>query len=415
MNIRVSHNFRINISFILLATMLSACASHTKLIHDSQYKISQNDFRAGDPENALRDFPKKEDNGFITTSEKAWLQLWTDNQDIIDLEKISNTLDDRKQISVSRETQHFFLSQTEDGYIPGEHEIIVLHLISAMQFLKVKKWTEAEVEARRAAFYLQSYFPEDKEHFDDPALRIWLAGIWTALGLWSEAVVDLRKAKMLNPSLALDKWISSPTPPPDFSLTFNGAGPDVKWNNDSTPFISNPTPEPKDEAHSDTAIWYDRHLQRNTQIRELIEKSNYFSESLAISASTNAKKTSGFVASSAIKGIGIVTGAAVVGIGLVAIAHGASGSAVGYIIGGGIFLGTYLWKQGDKTSAEINNWAESDRKEQIEKMQTYRFIRFLPNWISLSATKYKSDLIKSRQLEIQSPNGKNTVHFIQKF
>lgn len=411
----MSKYFRKNICLLVLSILTSACASHTNLIHDSQYQTSQNDFRAGDPESAIQDFPKKEQNGFITTTEKAWLQLWTDKQEIVDLEKISSSLDERKQVSVSRETQHFFLSQTEDGYIPGEHEIIVLHLISAMQFIKIKKWEAAEVEARRAAFYLQSYFPDDKEHFDDPALRLWLAGIWTALGQWSEAVVDLRKAKQLNPTLALDELISSPKPPLDFSLILDGSGPEVHWNDSITPTLVNLTPKPSEQIQCDTKAWYDRHLLRNTQIRDLVEKSNYLSESLAISTSANAKKSSGYAASTAIKGVGILAGGAVIGLGLAVIGHDPSGSLVGYLLGSGFLLGAYFWKQADKTSAEINNWAENDRKEQIEKMQTYRFIRFLPNWISLSTAKHKPDLGKSRTINIQSRSNKTNVYFIQRF
>ena len=45
--------------------------------------------------------------------------------------------------------------ETEDGYFPAEHELIVFHLVTALAFIQKSRCADALVEARRAGRYLE--------------------------------------------------------------------------------------------------------------------------------------------------------------------------------------------------------------------------------------------------------------------
>ncbi len=168
-----------------LALIVNTAACTTRQINrNSEYKTSEAAFRSGDLNQAINRFPKKEAGGFITSVEKSWLGFWNGNTNNEDLMNQVSTLDQRRYTSLLRETEYFFYNESEDGYIPAEHEIIVMHILNAMFYLRQEQWDKSRVEARKAVFFLQNYFREDQEHFDDPALRIWLSGIWAALGEW---------------------------------------------------------------------------------------------------------------------------------------------------------------------------------------------------------------------------------------
>jgi hypothetical protein len=192
--------------FVALNFSLSACTSQT-LIRNKDYSDSVLAFKSGQPEDALQFFPKQEDGGFITTIEKSWLRLWTHkSEDPKKLLQLSQSLDERNFTRISRETEYFFYSETEEGYIPAEHEVIILHLLAATYFIKEEKWDSARVEAKRATFFIQSYVKDvDKVAFDDPALRLWLGSLWAALGEWEEAKVDFRRASTMTGDKRLEK------------------------------------------------------------------------------------------------------------------------------------------------------------------------------------------------------------------
>lgn len=181
-------------------------ARQKKIIRDWEYQDAQAAFKGAEPSRALEYFPQKEQHDFVTSIEKAWLGLWAGDNKSEDLLEQAKTLDERKFTSVSREAEYFFYSESEDGYIPAEHEIIGMHLISSMYFMETAQWSKARVEAKKAVFYLQNYFPEHQSHFDDPALRIWLAGIWAALGEWGEE--DLKTFRFVR---FMPSWISMST------------------------------------------------------------------------------------------------------------------------------------------------------------------------------------------------------------
>ena len=401
----------------LLAVLSLAGCSTSQVIRDSEYKFSQAAFAFSDPEKALAEFPKKEKSGFVTSVEKSWISLWTDRADQKDLLKQANTLDDRKYTSISREAEYFFFSESDEGYIPAEHEVVVMHLVSAMYFLKNQQWSEARVEAARAAYFLQSFFSPDQKHFDDPALRLWLAGIWAALGEWNEAQVDLRKAFELGGEKNLLPFLAETKVPKDLNIIFEGAGPQVTWN------FGNPIPEfsqkeerPIYKISFSTLPWFRRHQLRNSAIRDQVMASHYMSQYYGVQLGKGSEQAVGAISTGALKATGIIIGTAIVAGGIYLIASAGvsgGGEALGYIAVAGALAGRYFWEQGEQVSRSYSRSVREYEERAKEDLKTYRFVRFLPSWISF--TEDKSVVGVGKEISVQAPNSGTKVKFIQKF
>nr|BFD58605.1 hypothetical protein CKG001_07120 [Bdellovibrio sp. CKG001] len=398
-------------------SLLSACSSK-QIIRDSEYTLSEAAFRSGDINQALDRFPQKEQHGFVTSIEKAWLGLWNGESENSDLLKQAKTLDERNFTSVSREAQYFFYSESEDGYIPAEHEVIIMHLLSSMYFLRSEKWTEARVEAQRATFFLQNYVKDGQSHFDDPALRLWLAGIWAALGEWSEAQVDLRKAYELSKNKNLLPLLEQTKAPEKFSVIFEGGGPEIIWHEGvlQPEFLEKSAP-PLTAVHFTTLPWFLRHQERNSQIRNIVMKSNYMTQYYGLNTSVGAEKTLGFAASNTLRAAGLLIGSAIIGGGLYALASTGSsgaGEVAGYIIGAGYLAGSEIWKKGDQVARSFDESAAESKKSGLENLRIYRFVRFMPSWISVSI-KPESIIPPAKGLNLKSPKSPTSVVFLQRF
>src|ERR1035437_8509985 len=113
-------------TLIAVALLDVACASH-RVIRDSKYEDSVNAYRRGDIDTALRKFPHGEKGGFITSVEKSWLAMWSENFDPTSLQEQVKTFDKRNFISLSREAGYFLFQEAEEGYVPSESEVVVLH------------------------------------------------------------------------------------------------------------------------------------------------------------------------------------------------------------------------------------------------------------------------------------------------
>ena len=105
------------------------------------------------------------------------------------------------QVSISDEITALSFSEKVDRYYPSEHEAILTHLILGMYYLKSPEPDKVKVELRRAARYLEANYDTDRKHFDSSSLRIWLASMWSAVGEWKTAQVDLKVALKLDPTL----------------------------------------------------------------------------------------------------------------------------------------------------------------------------------------------------------------------
>lgn len=403
----------------LLGTSITLTGCSTRqIIRDSEYKHSTASFVSGDLDQALERFPTKEPGGFVTSIEKSWLALWNGETKHEELLKQASTLNSRQFTSVTRETKYFFYNESEDGYIPAEHEIIILHLINAMYFLRNEKWEQARVETQRATFFIQNYFKEDQSHFDDPALRLWLAGLWAALGEWQEAQVDLRKAYELSGNKALLPLIEMPRPPEQLTVFFDGTGPTVNWMEERpNPEFRDTSTPPSTAIKFPTLPWFLRHEERNSAIRSVVMKSNYMAQYYGLNTSVGAEKSVGFVASNSLRAVGIASGALVIGGGLYLLTQsGASGAgeAAGYIVATGLFIFEELWDKGNKVAQSFAESAQESKKIGLENLHTYRFVRFLPSWISLSLSE-EAPGATAKTLTLHAPKAKTSVRFIQRF
>lgn len=397
--------------------MLSACSTH-QIIRDSDYDLAISAFKSGDIEQALQRFPKKEVGGYITSLEKSWIALWTEEKGHADLTRQAATLEDRKFTSVTREAKYFFYSESEDGYIPAEHEIIVMHLINAMYFMKNDKWDEARVETQKATFFIQNYFKDDQSHFDDPALRLWLGGLWATLGEWQDAQVDFRKAYELSKNKDLLPLIDASRPPANLTLVFDGSSPTLKWREDApAPEFHNETAAPKLTIAFSTLPWFLRHEERNSEIRSIVLNSNYMAQYYGLSTTVGAEKSLGFVASNSLRMAGLISGAVIIGGGLYLLAQSGvtgGGDAVGYIFAAGALVFGELWSEGNKVALKFDRSASETKESGLKNLRTYRFVRFLPNWISLTPEEVPA-LGSAKVLSLSAPFAKTSVRFLQRF
>lgn len=408
----------------LLGLLLSACASST-LIRDQDYAPSVKAAQAGHFDKALQDFPPKEEGGFITSIEKAWLTYWklsdadlqTENGVVLLNERLGSlqkqilTFEDRKFVSLSRESKYFLFQESEEGYVPSEPEIAVLHLISAQFFLKLGRNDDAKVELRRANFILQGAFDIHQNHFDDPALRIWSGSLWLALDDWQEAQVDFRRAAELSGNLRLKKLSELRFPPKKLELVFTGATPELKWADKAwqPSFIEDKEqPSMSYAIHFSTYPWYQQQLQRNTELRTVLLKSNYMAQSLSIKTAATTKRVGSRVWTTTLKIAGVVAVAAGV-----AAAVAAPQAAYG-IVGIGAMSGFGLWKLSEEEQNRFDEKINAGEDQDFRDLRTYRFVRFLPNWISVAWEEDKSHpLVMAIQNEhAVSPGGVQKTNVI---
>lgn len=389
----------------------SGCTT-TQILRDKDYQYPMSAFRSGNAEKALDVFPKREEGGFITSIERAWLGFWSDRPDVDSLLKQTRTFDDRKFVSLTREAKIFLTQESEEGYVPSEHEVVILHLVSAMNHMALEKWDEAEVEARRAAFYLQNPFNENQPHFDDPALRIWLATVWSALGRWDAAQVDLRRAASLSGDVRLRELAERSQAPANVTLTFDGVGPDLEWRPSSPlPDFKTPGEAPKDVGLTfATSPWYEHHRERNTVLRDSLVKSNYMAQYIGIETLDTASRGVGSAGAITLGVAGVTTGIAIVAGGVyLAAAAGLSGEALGYVLIAGTGLATYAYDGAKQMYRDVHRSADEEEKRRLEDLRTYRLVRFMPNWISIETHESKAQI--GRRKDLRSPRSKTTATF----
>ncbi len=212
------------------------------------------------------------------------------------LVNLADRLDEKKTFYVSKQAKSFFFQETEEGYLPSEHEVILLHIIASMSFLQSGDLDRARIEARKAAFYLEANFSA-AGRFDDPVLRLWMVAVWLGLGDWQNAKVNLRVARQLLPNSEgqwMDKLLSSSSPPAFFDFYTTGNGMEVEAvqkdsatvleNSHRVKFIELSAGEFKRIALPgvSTNSWYLRHQERGFLARDVLERSRYCTESAAL-------------------------------------------------------------------------------------------------------------------------------------
>ncbi len=204
--------------------LVSAC-SQDRLLTKQDYQQRQNDFMQGDAAEALCDFPRRTEQGdFITTMEQGYLNLNQGKPQIDPLQRQADLLQDRVRYNVSREAKAFFYLQTPEDYDASEHEVIWLHFLLSWGYSLQGKYEDACVEARIAGSLLTLPWSPNG-HFDDPAMRLFLAGLWTMCSEWQEAQVDLRAAWFMDHSLTwAGELADRESPPANLFVVLGGPG-----------------------------------------------------------------------------------------------------------------------------------------------------------------------------------------------
>ncbi len=397
----------LKVGFIFIfGLFLSACAS-TDLIQQSEYNYTRTYLKQSEPGKALAEFPKKEVGGFITTVEKGYLDLLAGKASPKTLLPVSDDVEKRKVTYVSKEMEYFY-KETEEGYFPAEHEVIFLHLLTGLSFAQIGDAKSARVEAMKAAFYLQGHFAEHQGDFDDPSLRLLLASLWLYCDEWEHARVDLRVAAKLSKEFSWAAKVAEQTnPPKQMFVVLAGIGPEPKWrpstgsqyltgyeslrfdlsfeernlsitdNKSNFPLISRDA----------TANWYDRHQKRNTDLRDILQGSKYMAKAtgaLGLAATEHSATT---IFASSVFAVGTLLAVAIAAPVLYLASETGSSELIGYglVAALGVFS-KFSHDAGDIFQSGTKS-ANKRLEENLETASTYRFVRFLPDYVYAGISK----------------------------
>ena len=403
-------------SLYFLLLLLTAGCSQNALLTKQDYQASRSDFMRGDAGEALFDFPHRAEQGdFITTMEQSYLNLIQGKPEIEGLQKQAEVLESRVRYHVSREAKTFFYLQTPEDYYASEHEVIWLHFLLSWGYSLQGKYTDACVEARVAGSLLSLPW-SPSGHFDDPAMRLILAGLWTMCGEWEEARVDLRAAWFLDNSLVWARDLAErEQPPAQLFMIFGGPGPEVTWDSGLS---ANPLRSGRQvrfvlrgkkstlsitesngvsvQSHisPDAGPWYERHLARESELHELILDSAYGGK-----AAVSGTVAGGRIA--ATTSLGLAVGLGGTALGAAIIYYGGNGDALYYglaLAGISIQKGMQIFRDGYEEST-------NRLKQELDPSTTYRFVRYLPEYLWMGWSDQPPDF----PVELRTPEKRISV------
>ncbi|MDH5656447.1 MAG: hypothetical protein OEZ34_11095 [Spirochaetia bacterium] len=374
---------------IFIFTFFPSCSK--KLLKREDYRPSVNALKNGQPQNALKRFPKKEKHTFITIMEKTYLNLISGNPDIDELRKYSHKIENRLKYQVSRELKYLVYVETPEGYYASEHEIIWMHMLLSWGYSLREEYDSAAIEAKKAALILEGKSQEGR--FDDPMIRIILGTLFAMCGRWDDARVDYRVAAKLDRKLHWAARFANMEMPPDhLTLILSGTGPEpywdpgVKWNpvrglrdikfkfprrNDNIYAYSENKRRIPVFRTPDSSPWYVRHLERENAIHKLINDSNYGQRTI-YSATKGAVKATAGITAGILVGVG---GTALGGLIIYAGVYGSSGEAI--FAGGAVIV--WSIQKGFEIAKDAVRRSIETAKREMDVSANYRFVRFLPD------------------------------------
>ena len=376
----------------VLLTVVSFTNCSSSLLKKGDYANTRHYLNQNDPEGALRVFPRSEKNSFITTMEQTYLNLIQGSSKIEDLVTYSNKIEKRLRYSASREIKTFFYIETPEGYYASEHEVILMHIFLSWGYSLQKNYDKAYIEAKKAANLLNNHWSEEGR-FDDPSLRVMLAGMWAMCGHWEEAQVDFRVAYTMDNNLRWALELAElESPPKELYLLLAGNGPEPVWD---PKFKLNPIrgmrslkfvhqleskelslqPESGEPIllHSpcNTEYWYKRHFIRDNEIQDVIKDSNYGQIVFAKAVQGTTVSLLGITGGLLIGGAGIGAGGGLIY--LAVKAEMAELALLGFaVIAGGVSAGYEVAETSIDYSIE-------ETEKAMDNSQEYRYVRFLPD------------------------------------
>lgn len=403
----------------LVTTLLISGCSQTSLLTKQDYQKSQSQFLQGNTDDAILVFPRHaEVDNFITTMEKTYLNLVQGKAQIQSLQQQVEVLENRVRYHISREAKTFFYLQTPEDYYASEHEVIWLHMLLSWGYSQQGKYENACVEARVASSLLSSAW-SPAGHFDDPTMRLFLAGLWSMCGDWSEARVDFKAAWYLDKKLTWSRELSEREhAPANLFLVLGGPGPEAEWmpeaklnplrssrqiafklrGRKSTIAITDRAGKIiKPYISPDATKWYERHLERESELHEIILDSAFGGKATAHGALAGTKIA-------AKTGLGIVVGITGTALGLVIANAGAQAGSNEGVRLGLVTIAASLSYAG-KIISEGYKSSVSEFKQGIDPSTQYRFVRFLPEYLWVGW----SDQAVNFPVELRSSSGSRTL------
>jgi hypothetical protein len=386
-----------NLLPIITFPLLVNCAT-TATLTKEKYYTSTDMIAAGDITNAIKEFPDKEKGYFITTMEKTYLNLLSGNPDIKELSKFARDDSNRIRYKLSREAKSLVYLATPEGYYPSEHEIIWMHMLLSWGYSLKGEYDKAYIEAKESSNLLRMEWSEEGR-FDDPLIRIILGALWAMCGNWDEAQVDFRRAAELDQTL---KWAGNlgnlAERPKNLIVLLGGLGPEPFLKSESSNEIQFQQRGRKSNLYikdnsshrininitPDSSNWYNRHLQRNHKLSEVIKNTQYATIAGSNAAKTTLKTTGGLVTGVLFIAGGIVTGGAII----YAVLSGKLSTSIEAMVGGvvagvsicglGIIKGVDVMKESANEASNVNFFPDIS--------MYYRYVRFLPEyaWIGWS-------------------------------
>lgn len=403
---------------LVLLLLVSGC-SQTSMLTKQDYQNSQQSFVQGKVNDALVEFPRRaEENTFITTMEKAYLSLIQGKPQITQLQKQADMLEKRVRYHVSREASTFFYLQTPEDYYASEHEVIWLHFLLSWGYSLQGQYEHACVEARIASSLLALPW-SPTGHFDDPAMRLFLSGLWAMCGEWKEARVDLRAAWFLDNSLTWAKELGDrERPPAHLFLVLGGPGPEPEWKPELT---ANPLRSERQvsfklrgqknklsitgrngititpQLSPDASTWYARHIARESELHEIILDSAYGRQ-----AATSATIASVKIAASTGAGLAVGLGGTTLG---AAIIYAGGQSNSGDAVRAGFIVAAYSIAKGIEIAQEGYEESTETLKQDLDPSDRYRFVRYLPEYLWLGW----SDQPIGYPVQLRTPNSQINI------
>lgn len=379
----------------LTLLLLGTGCSRTTLLTKHDYAQSQFSFIRGDANEALLNLPQGVERGtLINTMENAYLNLIQGKANIKPLQQQAKILQDRVRYHVSREAKTFFYLQTPEDYYASEHEVIWLHLMLSWGYSLKGQYENACIETRIAGSLLSLPW-SPAGHFDDPAMRLFLASMWTICGDWHEAQVDLRAAWVLDNRLVWARELAQHEhAPAHLFVVLGGPGPEPIW---SPEFTLNPLRSERKvsfrlrgqksgltaadstgrliQTHlsPDAGNWYARHVARESELHEMLLDSAYGGNATISGAVAAAKITA-----TSTLGLGIGIGGTALGAAVLYL--GAETKSNELIAGGLGIIGASL-KEGWDISQRGYEESTSEFSQKLDTSERYRFVRYLPEYL----------------------------------
>lgn len=407
--------------YLALLILLAGCGQ-TSLLTKQDYQKSQRHFVQGNADDAALDFPRAAEQGaFITTVEKTYLNLIQGKPQIKDLQKQADVLENRVRYHVSREAKTFFYLQTPEDYYASEHEVIWLHFMLSWGYSLQGQYERACVEARQASSLLTLPWSPNG-HFDDPSMRLFLAGLWTMCGEWREAQVDLRAAWMMDKRLTWAKELAErDKAPAHLFIVLGGPGPEPQWNPE---FKANPLRSERQVVFRlrgqksrisimdssgaaiepaispDASKWYERHLARESELHEAILDSAYGGQ-VAVSGTIASAK----IAATTGAGLAIGIGGTVLGGAIIYAGINSGSSSGGDAVRLGLLIAAASIAKGMEVAQKGYKKSTREFKQDLDPSVRYRFVRYLPEYLWMGW----SDKDMSYPVEVRSPNSTVTL------